>query len=227
MGYYSWNWGAGSVGPPGATHGVAFAGYPDVQRSIDAYKYSWCCPALLGAKLLDLGGGNSQGAWSAQLLQNVVRDVSLVRPAGYDGIMFDVEEVQGDESIVSDFAAAFAATKAAGLQCHVTTSHSAPYKADSPAVSVALIKAWVTDANIDSLSPQIYGDQQGPNFAETNFCKAQGCTWELYRGTNVTIAPSLFVRSNYAAAQRWFKENLDIELGGYFEWTQTPPSVIV
>jgi hypothetical protein len=232
VGYYSWNWGKGSTGPPGATHGVAFAGLPDVQRAIDAYirEQTWCsCPPLHGTRLLDLGGGNSQGAFTMQILQNIIRDISLVKPAGYDGVMFDVEEVQGDESIVKDFAAAFAAAKSEGLQVHVTTSHSAPYKANSPAVSVALVKAWVTDSNIDVLSPQLYstGKETRPEFAETNFCKAQGCTWELYRGTNITVAPSLAFRSHYEEAQHWFGENVGLELGGFFEYAQTTPTLLV
>jgi hypothetical protein len=54
----------------------------------------------------------------------------------------------------------------------VTVSHSAPVEADTAADSVAYINAWVTDTNIDILSPQLYtsGTESSPDYAETSFC---------------------------------------------------------
>ena len=33
-GFYSWNWGSGSYGPPGANAGVAFTGLIDIPNAI-------------------------------------------------------------------------------------------------------------------------------------------------------------------------------------------------
>ena len=149
-GYYSWNWGAGSVGPPSANAGCAFTGLIYVKNAISQYSQgaSWCCPALSGTKYLNLGGGNSAGVFNEAALTAIASSVAEV--TGYEGVMFDVEEVQGSSgTMVPAFAKAFAAVKHAGLRVAVTISHSAPYQCDTPEDAVAFVKAWAADANID------------------------------------------------------------------------------
>ena len=51
------------------------------------------------------------------------------------------------------FQLAFQKAKENKLIVTVTTSHSAPYKCDTPEDAVAFIKAWVVEPNIDYLSP--------------------------------------------------------------------------
>ena len=147
-----------------------------------------------------------------------------IKAAGYNGVMFDAEEVIGDApSVVSAFKAAFAACKAAGLKVGVTTSHSAPYATDTPEVAVALIKAWTADPNIDVLSPQLYssGSETAPQFDETSNCKAAGCTWDLYKNCKAAFAPSIVDASQLAAVQTYFTgNNLGIKVGGFFQWKQ-------
>eukprot|EP00660_Eupelagonema_oceanica_P009351 gene9351-13484_t len=113
---------------------------------------------------------------------------------------------------VPAFAAAFAATRAAGLLCAQT---------DAPSDAVALVKAWAKDANIDVLSPQLYstGREAAPEFAETNSCKDAGCTWSLYAGALPAFAPSIVDASQYPAVESWFA-SAGITARGYFEWRQ-------
>jgi len=229
-GYYSWNWGTGSAGPPGANAGCAFTGLIDVKKAISQYPLgaSWCCPTLAGTKYLTLGGGNSAGIFNEAALTAIASSVADITAAGYEGVMFDVEEVQGSSgTMVPAFANTFAAVKGAGLRVAVTTSHSAPYQCDTPEDAVAFVKAWAADANIDILSPQLYssGSEGSPEYAETNSCKAAGCTWDLYKGAHAAIAPSIVDAAMNDEVHGYF-DNLGISTVGFFEWKQRAATVV-
>ena len=74
VGYYSWNWGAGSFGPPGTSPetGIAFTGLSDIPTAIAQYTAgaSWCCPQLKGQNgpWITLGGGNAAGLFNQATL---------------------------------------------------------------------------------------------------------------------------------------------------------------
>jgi len=225
IGYYSWNWGKGSQGPPGRNIGVAFTGYTDVDQAIRQYDTSrgWCCPELNGDHWISLGGGNWAGVFNDQHLQNIAQSAQKIKAAGYVGVMFDVEEVRGPHiNIVPLFAQAFASLKQAGLKVGVTTSHSAPYQCDSAEDSVEFVKAWAADPNVDVISPQLYssGHETAPQYDETNYCKAAGCKWELYKGGRAVFAPSIVSADQYEDVKTYFAKNYSIQTGGYFEWKQ-------
>lgn len=224
-GFYSWNWGSGSHGASGANVGVAFTGLVDVKQAIAGYPpgATWCCPALKEAdRFISLGGGNAAGEFTAEALQSISGSLDAVVAANYTGVVFDVEEVIGPAStMVSAFAAAFAACKRSGLKVAVTTSHSAPYQVDAPAIAVELVKAWASDGNIDILSPQLYssGMEASPEFAETSSC-APDCSWKLYVGAKARFAPSI-VDASQLPAVRTFFQPLGISVDGFFQWKQT------
>jgi len=225
VGYYSWNWGAGSTGPSGANAGAAFTGYTDVKTAIDYYPEgaAWCCPALVGKKYLTLGGGNEAGLFDAESLSKIGISAEYIKSTtSYEGVIFDVEIVKGSSGvIVPAFAQAFKAMKEQGLIVGVTTSHSAPYETDTPNVAVDLVKNWVKDSNIDFLSPQLYssGLEGAPDFAETSNCKDAGCTWDLYVGMVPKMVPSLVEESHYVATKTFFA-NMGITTEGFFQWRQ-------
>lgn len=232
IGYYSWNWGSGSVGPAGSNAGCAFTGLVDVKNAIAQYTEgaAWCCPTLHGTRYLTLGGGNSAGVFTASALRDIASSAGLIQQAGYGAVMFDVEEIVGSsDSMIPIFQESFAALKKTGLIVAVTTSHSAPYQCDSAADAVAITKAWIADANIDILSPQLYssGQEGVPEFAETSSCKAAGCTWDLYKGAKAVIAPSIVDSSQYIAVKEWFSTHLSISTRGYFQWAQVARTEIV
>lgn len=218
VGYYSWNWGGGSSGPSGANYGVAFTGLVDVEQAIAGYN----TPVLQGTHFLALGGGNAAGTFSSSVLHNIATNCADIATAGYHGVMFDVEVVTGtSEEVVPAFAAAFKACKEAELMVGITTSHSAPYQTSTPATAVDLVKAWVGDANVDILSPQLYssGTETSPVLAETASCASAGCTWELYKGAKAAFAPSIVDADQLDAATSYFT-NKGMTIDGFFQWKQ-------
>ena len=82
VGYYSWNWGPGSTGPPGYKDaiGVAFTGYTNVTEAVNRYYSPFipgCCPNLTnsstaGGPWITIGGGNAKGEFTPQNLQGVI-----------------------------------------------------------------------------------------------------------------------------------------------------------
>ena len=80
--------------------------------------------------------------------------MNLITKAGYSGIVFDVEEVEGSsEKMNPAFDKAFMLAKSINLVVGITISHSAPYKTDTAKISIELVKSWVANDNIDFLSP--------------------------------------------------------------------------
>lgn len=222
--YYSWNWGNGSRGMPGATTGVNFTGLIGVDRAILMYTKECACPDLIAKGPTDkpwisIGGGNWSGRFTASTIEDVIRDLHLIPGAGYGGVVFDVEG--GDGGLVDRYREAFRITKELGLMCIVTTSHSGPYNMDGVSAT-ELVKDWVTDPNIDYISPQLYssGLEKEPEFAETNNCKKQGCTWDLYQGSIPKFLPSIIDATQFHEVADWFWDNYEIDTVGYIEWAQ-------
>lgn len=212
--------------------GCSFTGQVNVDQAIAGYTEgaAWCCPELAGQKLLTLGGGNSAGLFTASTLSAIAADVDKIKAAGFQGVMYDVEEVVGPSSTMSNlFAESFAAVKRAGLIVAVTTSHSAPYQCDTPQDAVDILKAWCADPNIDVISPQLYstGREGKPELAETNFCKDAGCTWDLYANCKAEIAPSIVEPSHYAESRDFFKSTVGRSTKGYFMWDQRKSEITI
>jgi len=205
--------------------GCSFTGLIDVDKAIAQYTEgaSWCCPVLEGQKLLTLGGGNSAGLFTASTLTALTAKADTIKAAGFAGVMYDVEEVDGPSSTMAPlFAKSFVAMRNAGLIVAVTTSHSAPYACDTPQDAVDILKAWCADPNIDIISPQLYstGREGTPELLETNSCKDAGCTWDIYTGCKAEIAPSIVEESHYAATKTFFESTVQRSLKGYFMWAQ-------
>jgi len=216
IGYYSWGWQGGSRGPSGANLGIAFTGLIDVTQAIAGYT----TPPLHGEKYCSIGGGNAGGIFTVSAISKITSACRSGAFKNYNGICYDIEIVKGDSgSVVSAFKSSFAACKSSGLKVFVTTSHSAPYDTATPQVAIDLVRSWVSDSNIDILSPQLYssGQERTPELAETNSCKAAGCTWDLWKNARPIIAPSIVSANQYEAARSGLSQ---LNFGGYVVWEQ-------
>merc|ERR1711881_697121 len=134
--------------------------------------------------------------------------------------------VQGSAaSMIPVFAAAFAAVKAACMTNAITVSHTAPYDTDTPQDATDFVTAFVKDANVDIISPQLYtsGNESQPDFAVTGNCASAGCGWNLYRNmrSGMRLAPSIVNTSQYNAAKTHLKNNEQLDCSGYFVWEQS------
>ena len=136
VGYYSWSWGMGSIGPAiYPKQGIAFTGYVDIPKAISEYNRIDCCIPLFGdnGSWMTIGGGNENGMFNETTISKVIRDIPLVKQANYSGLVFDIEYVKGTSSdMIPLFKKAFDRAKSYGLMTVVTTSHSAPYSTDTP-----------------------------------------------------------------------------------------------
>merc|ERR1719436_1603726 len=221
IGYYSWNYGKGSVGPAGANAGVAAVGIPDIDLCIKLYSTgaSWCCPELKGTNYLMVGGGGLDQPWTPTNLAAIPGNCPKITAAGYNAVMFDIEVFESGtaDQFVSGFAAAFKACKAAGLKVGITTSASGPYHAD-PATAKAVVQAWMSDPNIDVLSPETYRNTTGQIELRDAF-SCPGC-YEFYKTFKGTFAPSVSEAADYDTVKQYFSDKYGITAGGFFQWNQ-------
>ena len=229
IGYYAWNWGAGSHGSPDATIGVAFTGLNDVHKAVDQYTpgCAWCCPVLKGPEgkgIISIGGGNTAGIFTEDILDSITNDMDYIVDSNqYSGIILDVEICQGpSDGLIKGFNKVIDAAKKAGLTVGITSSHSAPYMTDTPQVAVDLVKSWAAHDQLDYLSPQLYssGMEGAPCLLETYACQSTGCTWDLYKGFKGKFIPSIVRPSHYEESQKFFSEKYGIETAGYIMWAQ-------
>ncbi|CAE8624292.1 unnamed protein product [Polarella glacialis] len=221
VGYYVWTWSSSTTVPTGATIGVCFSGYAEVATAL-----SQCSSVeanLVGTKYLSIGGGgkNDYGLITADRLTAVGAAAATILSAGYEGVIFDIEEVSGSTDEINDaLDAAVAALKASGLAAAVTTSHSCPYKCTG-CDSSALVASWLKNADIGMLSPQLYtlGTESKIDTTPT-----AGCPWSLYANATAVVAPSIVQASQYDSAEAFFATE-GVTTGGYFVWaTSSSPS---
>ena len=103
---------------------------------------------------LTIGGGNDKGAFNKTNIYAIINGMDDVPKAGYSGIVFDIEEVNGTAAEINPvFKSAFMKAKSLNLTIVVTTSHSAPSKTDTPQDAIDFVKFWANDSDIDILSP--------------------------------------------------------------------------
>ena len=230
-GFYQWTWGPGSTGPSSANSPVSFSGHFNITLAI---RDEVMCPTYLPPtagqiNYLSLGGGNAMGRFTVSNINAITRSVCTLVPPRYQGIMFDVEEAEGPASaLVPAFAAAFAAAKSCGFAVAVTTSHTAPYHVATPDDAIALVNAWVTDTNIDILSPQLYttGNEAAPDFGPTFGtwrCSSPDrprCDWTIWRNSHAAFVPSIVDETHLDATVAYFATQGITMTRSFFQWRQ-------
>ena len=205
-GYYWKSW-LSSKPPAGINLGVCFSGWisiSDVLTNCNKIK-----ARLPGRKFLSFGGGTSSGRWSLLALNNLDNGIRRKQLAGWQGIVYDIEE--GDSGLAPAFARSFANAKANGLTVLVTISHSQPYGISD---ATTLMKSFFSNSNIDYLSPQLYttGSEKGNDYT------AIGTAWNAYRSSKAKLVPSVVLGSrDYPAAQKYFAQHR-IKTFGFMQW---------
>jgi len=163
-GYYKWGWDGSSV-PTGDWDLAIWVGGEVPKVAIDENINN--ASKLNGSKkLLNLGGGAETGIWNLSDFDYINSKLSAIKSAGWDGLCFDVEVCPPNVSFVEAFKDCFAKCKQAKLIVFVTMSHLVPYACKTGAgQGTDLVSAWISDSNIDYISPQLYtsGDTLEPS----------------------------------------------------------------
>ena len=209
IGYWDWTW-SPTAAVPGATMGIAFSGWANVDTAISQSNQVF--NSLVGDKYISLGGGaEDTGAFTATFLSEVNTAIEAGRFDDYDGIAYDIEV--GDSGLSADFAASFAAAKAKGFKVLVTVSHSAPYGIGDAA---SLMQSFFADDHIDFISPQLYTTGQ----ETSNDYDALLLAWTAYAAAKAKIIPSLVKASYYPDAVTYFAGQ-GVTLEGYIQWAKS------
>lgn len=206
----SWK-GSATSGPDDTTIAVYFSGWNNADTALS----KWEMPADTMKTLrgegekkrkvwFSIGGGKKSGILNQKNVLAFLPKIKALKKFGFDGIMWDIEKVQGSSDIMNNvFRAAFKRVKKEGLEQGITVSHTAPYDTDSPEDGTAFLKAFLQDANIDMISPQLYseGDEQIPEFDATGNCAAVGCGWKAYENmrSGMKLVPSIVQPSHWQA----------------------------
>jgi len=217
VGYYEWTWSSSSSTMPplaNATVAVAFSGWANVQKALQASKP--ILPSLQqgGAAYISIGGGNANGRWTSKVISQLNRAITKGNLKSYTGIVYDVEE--GDSGLSHDFAKSFATAKQHGLHVIVTVSHSAPYGiADASALMTSF---FGNKHHIDAISPQLYSSGKE---SANQYSTSHNVSWSQYQTSHAPIVPSIVQASYYPDAQAYFLNNNGITLGGFIQWAQS------
>jgi len=207
MGFWNWTWQPCSA-PANATISIAFSGYADPNSALE--NSTQVIEHLTGKKFISLGGGEtSTGYFTQSTLNSINSAINSNKFKEYDGIAYDVE--CGDSRLASAFQQSFAVAKEKGFIVLVTISHSAPYGISDAS---DLMKSFLSDPNIDFLSPQLY--TQG-NETQNDYSISQGVQWSQYAQAKAVIIPSLVSCSMYTDAQKYFTDQ-HINIQGYIQW---------
>jgi hypothetical protein len=213
MGYYAPTWGMASVGQDDANVGVAFSGWNVVETALQESS----AIELKGSHYLSLGGSSEQGMFNPDTVAKMGEDCPMIKEAGYEGVVFDVEVTRGGMLLVDNLEEAFKKCKAADLVVMATTSHTAPTGVSLGDIRLKLIESWVKSDNLDIISPQLYtwGGEEEPEFDSTWPC--DNCTFNKYKGSKAQFMPSVVNGDHMKAVKKYF-DKLKIPVSGYFQW---------
>ncbi|MCP4744836.1 MAG: hypothetical protein GY874_01655 [Desulfobacteraceae bacterium] len=207
-GYWNWTW-SQSIAPWDSTISIAFSGWADPDKAItDSYRIKG---ELAGKKFISLGGGNKNGRFDANAIENIVTALNADKFSDYQGIAFDIEECEG--GLAQKFHSAFETARKKYLNVLVTISHAAPY--DCPDAK-ELMKAFFDDDCINYLSPQLYTNGKE---TKNDYSENKGVKWADYTKAKAQIIPSIVRASMFTDARDYFNK-LDINLNGFVQWAQ-------
>jgi len=213
-GLYAWSWSGKPIYPVNTNLVVAFSGWANPYNALSDSGAIYS--NLVGLKFISIGGGNTNGRFTSQILIQLNSMIVAGSLSAYDGICYDIEE--GDSGLATAFSTSFAVAKANSLKVLVTVSHSAPYGIND---KVQLMNALFADPNIDILSPQLYSS----GTESSNDYTYSGVPWSSYATTSAAIVPSIVSASMYADAQAFFldssRSGTSFAIQGFIQWKQS------
>lgn len=216
QGHWEKTWRVDSSKFQEANFGLAFSGHSDVGKAIS--ESSKVYNTLAGNKCITIGGGNSNGRWTKEVLSDINRAIDGGAFQNYYGISFDVEE--GDIGLKDMFKHTFSRAKSAGFFVIVAFSHTAPYGITD---ARDLMMSFIYDNNIDVLSPIMYStgteysssSQQSP--VDTSETYGKNVPWELFQYSKAEVVPSLWNKNLYDSAAQFLQQK-GVTPNGYIAW---------
>lgn len=188
---------------------VAFSGWANVSKAM-AESTSVLADAV-GDSYFSLGGGNANGAFTADLLAEATVAINNGELQHWTGLVLDVEHCNAS-GLGPSFQEVLAAAKGKGMKTMVTVSHTAPVECPD---QLDLMNVFFQDTNIDFLSPQLYtfGNETSPDFAQTH---GSGVSFDMYQNARAAFLPSIVSASQFDAVVT----NLpDLTVYGFVQWS--------
>jgi hypothetical protein len=217
-GYYSWTWNANATTALAKSNlSICFSGLTSVKEVLASCKSYKAAPG--SQKYISFGGGNYAGRWTQSILTSIDKAANANSFTGWSGIVYDIGE--GDKGLTNAFASSFKNSKAKGLKVFVTVSYSQPYLIGTVADANALMMSFLSNANIDFISPQLYtsGTETQNSYTVLN----GGVPWSAYAKSRAKVVPSLVIGSrDYLDAVNKFR-TYGVSLFGYVQWSQCMP----
>ena len=76
----------------------AITGYSSIHQTSPSTQ---CCTKLIGPSgkgWMTVGGGNNLGKFTTAAINTIISEMSMVKGAGYSGLVFDIEKISGTAS---------------------------------------------------------------------------------------------------------------------------------
>lgn len=191
------------------------------------YMKSWARPfstGWRGKQFLSLGGSRSIESWRAEFLDGLVdggEEIKMIKQAGFTGVCFDIEETSGGMELVEAFERSFKALKKAGLEVMITTSHSAPYSADTDEIRIAFVESWIKSPDVTYISPQLYttGSEGSPEMEPSSGTSGPVNYEKYYQNMPVwkKFVPSVNSISHVDEMKATFNKK-NVRVDGFVQW---------
>ena len=177
-------------------------------------------------------GTFTAGKFTMQVLQNIVTAINNGSLSQYTGILFDVEYVDSTGIPAPDpstpsislmypfFKSAFAAAQAKNLKVIVCVGHSGnieDLKNYSP--DTILMQNFLGDANVNYVSPQLYGPAGTDNPPLYN---VNGLPWSTWANSGKPIIVAIPWAQQYECVETWAStQSPPLKLSGFLQWINT------
>ena len=104
----------------------------------------------------------------------------------------------------------------------VTTSHSAPYSAQTDEIRIGFVESWVNSDDIDVISPQLYtsGAEGTPEF-EASSGTSGPVGYEHYMHVKARFVPSVSTADQVDTVKEFFAKK-GVRVDGFVQWQPAP-----